>query len=211
MCTSTRKARNELFYDFQDAIYRRYVHATLLGDVLNVRLYIPRLVLEHAHAVGHQVQVLAPGAAHDDDAVGPLLVRRLAEEGVPEHVQLVDGGTAGMDIGFAMRGMSRVVIVDAATTGTDAGAIFRVPGEALEELPPPQSMNMHSFRWDNALAFARWLLKDEYPEHIEVWLIEAEQLEPGEPLSAPVDEAMEKLVRRLLSELHDEAAALGTL
>jgi hydrogenase maturation protease len=145
-----------------------------------------------------------------DDAVGPLLVRRLAEEGVPDHVRLVDGGTAGMDIGFAMRGMQRVIIVDAATTGTDAGAIFRVPGEALEELPPPQSMNMHSFRWDNALAFARWLLKGEYPEHIEVWLIEAAQLEPGAPLSEPVEEAMEKLIRRLGTELATEAAVLGS-
>jgi len=145
-----------------------------------------------------------------DDAVGPLLVRRLAEEGVPPHVRLIDGGTAGMDIGFAMRGMSRVIIVDAAATGAEPGAIFRVPGSELEELPPPQSMNMHSFRWDNALAFARWLLKSEYPEHIEVWLIEAAQLEHGAGLSEVVEASMEKLVRRLTTELAEESASLGT-
>jgi len=142
-----------------------------------------------------------------DDAVGPLLVRRLAEEGVPKSVQLVDGGTAGMDIGFAMRGMQRVVIVDAATTQSEPGTIFRVPGAEIENLPAPQQMNMHSFRWDNALAFARWLLKDEYPTNIEVWLIEAGQLDVGEPLSAPVEASMEALVTRLLDEVRTADAA----
>jgi hydrogenase maturation protease len=143
-----------------------------------------------------------------DDAVGPLLVRRLADIGVPSHVRLVDGGTAGMDVGFAMRGASHVVLVDASTTGAEPGAIYRVPGEAIENLPDPQAMNMHAFRWDNALAFARWLLKAEYPDNIEVWLIEAGQLNVGDPLSEPVEAAMEKLVVRILDDVNAETAAL---
>ncbi|HQV19515.1 MAG TPA: hydrogenase maturation protease, partial [Gordonia sp. (in: high G+C Gram-positive bacteria)] len=36
-----------------------------------------------------------------DDAVGPILVRTLYSQGVPDSVRLIDGGTAGMDVAFA--------------------------------------------------------------------------------------------------------------
>ena len=48
-----------------------------------------------------------------DDGVGPVLIRHLWDRGVPDGARLVDGGTAGMDVGFQMRGAQRVVIVDA--------------------------------------------------------------------------------------------------
>ena len=93
-----------------------------------------------------------------DDGVGPVLVRHLWERGVPDGAKLVDGGTAGMDVAFQMRGAARVVIVDAAATGSAPGTVFRVPGEEFAELPPLQGLHTHSFRWDHAIAFARWAL-----------------------------------------------------
>ena len=89
-----------------------------------------------------------------DDGVGPVLVRHLWERGVPAGARLVDGGTAGMDVAFQMRGASRVVIVDAAATGSAPGTLFRVPGAELAELPPLEGVHTHSFRWDNAIALA---------------------------------------------------------
>ncbi|MEO1063340.1 MAG: hydrogenase maturation protease [Actinomycetota bacterium] len=135
-----------------------------------------------------------------DDAVGPVLVRRMLEHDLPESVEVADGGTSGMDVGFRMRGAGRVVLVDAATTGGEPGSLYRLDGSDVEELPPLEGLNLHSFRWDHALAFARWLLKDEYPEEIVVYLIEAEQLEFGAPLSASVEAAMDRLVEHLVAD-----------
>lgn len=141
-----------------------------------------------------------------DDAAGPVLVRRLAERGVPDGVRLVDGGTAGMDVAFAMRGVRRVIVVDASRVGVEAGAVHRVPGEALEDLEPPQG-NLHQFRWDQALGFARWLLKDDYPEDVVVWLIEGEAYDVGEPLSPAVDAAVDRVADRILAEVAGAAGA----
>ena len=129
-----------------------------------------------------------------DDGVGPVLVRHLWERGVPEGAKLVDGGTAGMDVAFQMRGAGRVVIVDAAATGSAPGTVFRVPGEELAELPPLQGVHTHSFRWDHALAFARWALGDDCPTDITVFLIEAAGVELGADLSEPVSAAMEQVI-----------------
>ncbi|MCK6624321.1 MAG: hydrogenase maturation protease [Anaerolineae bacterium] len=141
-----------------------------------------------------------------DDAVGPILVRVLAERGVPPGVRLADGGTAGMDVAFKMRGADHVIIVDACQTGQPPGTLYQVPGEELAQLPPITGLNLHAFRWDHALAFGRWLLKEEYPPRITVYLIEAENLEFGDELSRPVRATMENLVQKLTTELELMAA-----
>lgn len=142
-----------------------------------------------------------------DDSVGPVMIRRLWELGVPEGVFCCDGGTAGMDVAFQMRGKDRVIIIDAAKTGDEPGSVFKVPGSELENLPPLTDIHSHNFRWDNALAFGRWLLKDEYPTDITVYLIEGENFEFGEVLSDRVRESMEKLAVRLIDELRLETNA----
>jgi hydrogenase maturation peptidase superfamily len=136
-----------------------------------------------------------------DDGVGPILIRRLWEIGLPEGVRVADGGTAGMDVAFQMRGADRVIIVDACRTGAAPGTLYRVPGEQLEQLPPPEGINLHAFRWDHALAFGRWLLKDAYPRDITVFLIEGECFDHGAPLSPAVQTQMEALAQSLATTL----------
>ena len=145
-----------------------------------------------------------------DDAVGPILIRHLWEIGLPAGVRCADGGTAGMDVAFQMRGADQVVIVDACQTGSEPGTLFQVPGEELDTLPPLTGIHLHSFRWDHARAFGRWRLKDEYPQNITVYLIEVQQIEFGEPLSAPVREAMQSLIKRLLKSFPVETARDST-
>ncbi|MBL0938629.1 MAG: hydrogenase maturation protease [Gemmatimonadaceae bacterium] len=153
--------------------------------------------------MNQSVQALIVGCGNllrGDDAVGPVLVRHLWERGVPHGVRCADGGTGGMDVAFQMRGVPHVIIVDACTSGSEPGAIFRLDGVDAET-PPLAGINLHAFRWDHALAFARWILKDDYPPRIDVWLIEAEQFAPGEPLSPRVAAAMETVITRIMADV----------
>lgn len=134
-----------------------------------------------------------------DDGAGPALVRRLREDGVPPGVRLVDGGTAGVNVAFQLRGAKRVVVVDATSTGAAAGTVFRVPGTEIEDMPPLSGLASYSFRWDHALAFARWLLADDYPADVTVYLIEAMDVTPGAELSQPARQGIDQvlgLIRR---------------
>jgi hydrogenase maturation protease len=150
---------------------------------------------------GCEVLVIGCGSLlRGDDAVGPIAVRSMWLRGVPDGVRLVDGGTAGMDVAFQMRGAKRVIVIDASSTGARPGTVFRVPGDELAELPPLDGLHTHAFRWDHALSFARWLLGPHLPTRIEVLLIEVETLEPGAALSATVCEAMERVVDLVLDE-----------
>jgi hydrogenase maturation protease len=136
-----------------------------------------------------------------DDAVGPVLIRRLWEMGLPPGVNCADGGTGGMDVAFQMRNVPEVILVDACKSGSEPGAIFQVPGKELEHLPPLTGIHSHAFRWDHALAFGRWLLKEEYPKNITVYLIEGATFQLGDPLSEPVERSMRTLACRIMADM----------
>jgi len=134
-----------------------------------------------------------------DDGVGPLLVRRLREGGIPPGVRLVDGGTAGTDVARQMRGAKRVIVVDAGRAGAAPGTVYQVPGPRVEDMPPLSGLHTHAFRWDHSLAFARWLLGPHYPADVTVYLIEALDQTPGGELSAPARDGLTQvlgLIRR---------------
>lgn len=138
-----------------------------------------------------------------DDAVGPALVRQLCEDGVPDHVTVVDGGTAGMTVAFTMRGADTVVLVDAASTGAEPGTIFRVSDEQLDELPAADPVLTHDLRWQHALSLGRWMLGGDHPDHVVVYLIEIGQSQPGTPMSAAVEQAMYRVVSLVRAEWDD--------
>ncbi|WP_084253012.1 hydrogenase maturation protease [Devriesea agamarum] len=155
-----------------------------------------------------------------DDAAGPVLVRRLWDRDLDivrtGQVRILDAGTSGMDVAFAMRGVRDVIIVDAARTGADPGTLMEVPGEVLEQLPPAGGIHSHQFRWDHALGFGRWLLGPYFPRQVSVFLIEASCCDPGGVLSPAVDAAVDRLAAALIPRLealamaseHDSATAV---
>jgi hydrogenase maturation protease len=103
-----------------------------------------------------------------------------------------------------MRGVPHVILVDACQSGSEPGAIFEVPGEEVEQLPPVDGINLHAFRWDHAIAFGRWLLKEDYPQKVTVYLVEGIDFEVGEALSPAVDAAIDKLVDKLFDVIHEK-------
>jgi hydrogenase maturation protease len=134
-----------------------------------------------------------------DDGVGrrviELLQRRAADWSI-DAVQLLDAGTDGMAVMFAARGCSSLIVVDACSSGAEPGAIFEVPGSELEE-DPRASLNLHDFRWDNAIAAGRKIYGAGFPSDVVVFLVEARTLELGLELSAEVNAASLQVATRI--------------
>jgi len=135
-----------------------------------------------------------------DDGAGVLVARRLArhlKRRPHPAVRVFDAGTGGMDVMFQARGADRVVIVDAATSGSAAGAIFRVPGRELEATPDP-GFSLHDFRWQHALAAGRRMYGADFPADVTVFLIEAQSLAFGLELCRPVQRSALRVTREIL-------------
>ncbi len=141
-----------------------------------------------------------------DDGVGPYVAARMRDLGVPENTRVFDGGTDGMSVMYSARGATHLVIVDARIPEGNAGAIYEVPGEILEA-PPKQSLNLHDFRWDNALYAGKKIYGEEFPKTVSVLLIEAARLDLGLEISHVVAEAADKVEQRIRDMISDWNAA----
>jgi hydrogenase maturation protease len=137
-----------------------------------------------------------------DDAAGPTLIRRLRDRGPPGSIRCFDAATDAISVIDAMRGMNRVIFIDACSSGAEPGTIREVSGSEAEDIPPTR-IALHSVRWNHALAGARRMLGPGYPHEVNVWLIEGEHFEPGDPLTPEVDQAIDRLVARLLNDLEE--------
>ncbi len=147
-----------------------------------------------------------------DDGVGVVVVRRLIE--YLEHnqcpdVRAFDAGTGGMDVMFRARGAKELVLVDANRSGSQPGAIFRVPGHELaREYEPVYSL--HDFRWDHALHAGRRIFGASFPTDVTAFLIEAEQLGFGCELSAPVSAAADRVVAEIEAIIERHVIAIAS-
>ncbi|BAY90855.1 MULTISPECIES: hydrogenase maturation protease [unclassified Tolypothrix] len=124
-----------------------------------------------------------------DDAVGVIVAQRLQQfltKNPHPNVRVYDCGTGGMEVMFQARGSKQLIIIDASSTGSEPGAVFKVPGKELEALPEP-SYNLHDFRWDNALAAGRKIFQNDFPQEVTVYLIEAANLDLGLELSPAIE------------------------
>ena len=134
-----------------------------------------------------------------DDGVGVYVAQalqaRLAEK-PRDDVRIYDAGTGGMDVMFQARGVEKLVIVDAARSGSEPGAIFTVPGAELEGRHAP-GYSLHDFRWDHALFAGRKIFGDAFPSDVTVHLVEAGSLDLGLGLSEPVRRAAQMLIERI--------------
>jgi hydrogenase maturation protease len=139
----------------------------------------------------------------DDGAgvyVAQVLQKYLAEN-PRSKVRVFDAGTSGMEVMFQARGSSTLIIVDANSSDSEPGAIFEVPGEVLANIPDTTSHSLHGFRWDNAIYAGHKIFKQEFPQEIHVYLIEAEILGFGLELSEVVQAAADKVVAKIKARI----------
>jgi hydrogenase maturation protease len=144
-----------------------------------------------------------------DDGLGVCVVQMLREtwgEALPKGVKLFDAGTAGIEVMFQARGASALIIVDACRSGSEPGAVFRVPGTEIDTAHQP-SYSLHDFRWDHAVHAGRRIFGDAFPSDLMVYLVEAGSLELGTELTQSVQRAAAKVCAFIELDIRNWAAA----
>lgn len=133
-----------------------------------------------------------------DDAFGRIVAGELAERlppgaGAVEH----DGEPAGLI--ECWRGMRRVVLVDAASSGARPGEVFRFD---LAKQALPEEFNLystHAFGVPQAVELARAL--GRLPPDISFIGVEGENFDAGETLSPVLVEAKNRVIVEILKSL----------
>ncbi|MGB1444825.1 MAG: hydrogenase maturation protease [Flavobacteriaceae bacterium] len=140
-----------------------------------------------------------------DDAIGVNVIEALKEKlNDAEHVSLFDMGTAAFEVLFQLEGHQKIILVDAVVnSGEPVGTVFKVPAEEVLAAPENNPLVfLHNIKWNQALSYAKQILKDDYPEDIQVYLIAIENTKLEVGVSPAVAAAGEKVTGLILNELN---------
>lgn len=82
-----------------------------------------------------------------DEGVGPHTIAYLLERwDFPEHVELVDGATAGLELINVFQSASHIIVVDTVLGGSEPGALYRFhPDDVPTEVRYRTSIHQVSF------------------------------------------------------------------
>jgi hydrogenase maturation protease len=147
-----------------------------------------------AEAAARLIVIGCGNPTRSDDGAGIAVIQVLLRgpHAQTPGVQLIDAGTQGMDVMFRARGAEHVVIVDASKSGSEAGAIFRLPGvDAMT--PTEHGFTLHGLRWDHALYAGSKIFGADFVARTEVFLIESADLGYGLALSQPVQASVARV------------------
>jgi hydrogenase maturation protease len=138
-----------------------------------------------------------------DEGVGVRAVNELARRySFSEDVELLDGGTAGIELLRHICNRSHLLIIDAMKCGQPPGTIVRLEGK---EVPAAfrTRISPHQLGLSDLLAAA--ILTGEMPRELVLFGVEPECLDPGLDLSTDVEAGLD----RLLQAVCDELRAIG--
>ena len=139
-----------------------------------------------------------------DDAVGCYVIEQLQKKGIEsDDITLLDMGTGAFEVLFKLQGHQRIIIVDAViNTGEAVGTLYKVPAEEINAAIIDDPMVfLHSIKWDQALSYAKKILREDYPSDISVYLIAVDNTRIEIELSDIVKQAGDKVVAYILEEL----------
>ena len=149
-----------------------------------------------------KVQTLVLGVGNlilCDEGVGVRVAERIVTEyDLPPSVQVLDGGTLGMDLLYYLEGVKNLLIIDAVEMEAAPGSLRRLEGD---EVPSFLTLKMspHQIGISDMLFAAK--LKDVFPENIVLWGIQPKLLKAGLDLSPAVAAQVDTLVEHAAEQL----------
>lgn len=141
-----------------------------------------------------------------DDGAGIHAIQRLlGDPRFPAGVEVMDGGTLGLQLLPAIEDATHILVLDAVNTGAAPGTIVRY---AMSELEPlPGSPSVHQIGFADMLEGLRWMNKF-FNKAIVLLGVQPEQTGWGENLSPTVEAALPALIQATLQELQEWQATI---
>lgn len=140
-----------------------------------------------------------------DEALGVRAVEELGRRfRFPQDVELLDGGTSGIELLSYIRDRNYLIVIDAVKSGNPPGTIVRIEGE---DVPAKFMTKISPHQLGIADLLATATISGHLPEKIVLFGIEPKAVELGLGLSDEVKASFERLIDVVLKELQDAGCA----
>lgn len=153
-------------------------------------------------SVPQNLSVLVLGIGNlvmSDDAVGVMVAQQLQQRyRFADNVEILDGGTLGLDLLPKLENITNLIMIDAVETGKQAGTCVRLSGEELP-IALQTKVSPHQMGLKDLLAVSE--LMGHSPKEMVLIGVQPGSIEMEIGLTVEVEAQFETLVSNVLSEL----------
>jgi hydrogenase maturation protease len=134
-----------------------------------------------------------------DEGIGIRAVEELQRRYLfPDDVEIIDGGTSGIELLRFIDDVDHFLIIDALSAGHPPGSVLRVEGADVPATFETR-ITPHQLGLSDLLATAK--LTGKMPAHVVLFGVEPKTLESGLEFSPEVGGALDKLLGKVVEEL----------
>ncbi len=136
-----------------------------------------------------------------DDGVGIHAVQRLQNDyEFPENVELIDGGTKGLDLLPLFENRDKVLIIDAANFKKEPGTIDTVVGDKIPAFLSTK-LSVHQIGLPDMLFAAKWM--EFTPPEMCLIGIQPKSMDTTIEMTDVVSEKMDALLEKVMHKLKE--------
>jgi hydrogenase maturation protease len=130
--------------------------------------------------------------------VGVHVVERLQTAPLPDEVELLDGGTAGLDLLAVVEGRHSVIVIDAVDGDMPPGTMYRFTPDQIETTTVRLD-SLHQFGLLETLRMAE--LIGGAPESTVIIGVQPETIGWGEALTGTIEGALPRIIKQVRQEI----------
>jgi hydrogenase maturation protease len=136
-----------------------------------------------------------------DEGAGVHAIETLRKDfAFPKNIQLVDGGTIGLDLLSFIEGMDKILIIDAVNIKKKPGTIVIVDDENIPSLISAK-LSVHEIAFPDVLSVLRLL--GTKPARMTLIGIQPESIDAGFNMSEAVNKNFGRLVNTVIEKLNE--------
>lgn len=133
-----------------------------------------------------------------DEGIGVQVAHKLMEMNLPENVEVIDGGTGGLNLINYLEGRKKVIVIDATKAGGKPGTVYTYTDKDLDLSGSP-ILTAHDIDFPNVLK-AMKMLSINVPEILFIG-IEPADLSDGIELSPVLKKQIPRIINLIMDEL----------
>ena len=160
-----------------------------------------QFIIRRSYSMESQKNTLILGLGNillKDEGIGVHVVEKIKNMALPPDVEVIDGGTMGLDLLYYIEGRKKVIVVDAVRAGDTPGTMYRFTDKNIAEVKGVLR-SAHGVDFADALRLTAML--NTKPGEVVFIGIEPESLDEGMELTPMIEKHIPALIELVMREL----------